>query len=114
MVFFGIPLFESDVFRLLFYLFSRVLTVVDSQFFYFFVFSCVLVCGCGSLVAGAFADVGVGLSVTEHSAIRHALVDISCTSSCLWFFLYFSGLFGSFLIFHFEPRSPPVRSWNSI
>ena len=49
-----------------------------------------LVCGCGSLVAGAFADVGVGLSVTDHSAIRHAPVDISCTSSRMFlFFVYF-------------------------
>ena len=50
-----------------------------------------LVCGCGSLGAVVGPDVGVGLTVTEHTVLcdTHLWTYHACTSSrvsCLWVF----------------------------
>ena len=59
-----------------------------------FLFQFMLVCGCGSQGAVVGAYVGVGLSVTEHTAQHDGPMDVSRTSSrvffvCFWYFSIF-------------------------
>ena len=84
--------------------FSCLLTAVDSQFFYFTVFFFFNLCGCRIARCGCGCGCWCGsVCAWAHSAIRHALVDISCTNSRLflsfWYFLIFPTVWLYFLNF---------------